>query len=633
MQANLLASQTQFQLTISGLAADNFNVLQFISKQLALSQSYSFNITFCCNAELNPSLLLDKQATLMILSNINPTYMHGLVQQCAYLGKNPDQQEYLYEIILVSPLEKLKERQSNRIFLQKNILEVVQEVLLIAYWPVHTFEFQVTRDYPARDLTVQYNETDLTFIERLLSSEGLFYYFDQQQENNKLLIIDDPQYLPVFIGKQLAYVNESGSHRPYAIIYDFQENNKQQDLSEKKQIFSVKTDCRELQLGQTFTLTNHPIAECNSNYRVVGLHISANQTAGVTSFDAFVPTYEAICFLCRTDQDYRPIKKFKPNYPYLFTANIQSHDRNMPYLNDKGSYYAQFSFDQTHKTTVQASPSLKLLQTHSGERREQGEPVGIHYPLRKDTQTAVGFIHGDLERPLLLGAIHNSENPSTTCDDNKTQNNVRSHSGNELLVDDHTEQPMLRLATKNHDNHIMLHAPEENHAIHFVATQGEFKSYANKNLTIETNANYQQRSNTNHVTQIQKHQHLLSRAGSIQQQSGAQLRLSSHSEFHVQSENIGNIHADSHISLNADHLVVVQNHHGDLRATAQNGNIILQSQNHLCISSAISGEVKIEQREGGLAISSSANIYFTGPRQCLEALEIHVFGVTIPSAN
>jgi type VI secretion system secreted protein VgrG len=629
MQINLFANQTQFSLVIADSAVDGLNVLQFSSEQLALSRSYTFDISICCYTALDPALLLGKQATLTIFSDTDPIYRHGLVEQCNYLGKNTDQQNHLYKINLVSILEKLKQRQSNRLFLQKTVLEIVQEILLDAHWHTNAFAFQVTRDYPARALTVQYNETDLAFIERLLNADGLFYYFNQQQENSKLIIQDNLQTLPVFAKHQLAYVNESGSYRPHATIYDFQECAMQQALNEQRQVFIAKTDCRELQLGQSFALTNHPVDGYNSNYRVIELQINADQTAGITPVDAIVRTYEAVCILYKADQNYFSLEKPKPYFPYLFAANIQSYDRHVPYLDENGCYYAQLSFDQTSKTTVQTSPPLKLLQTHSSEQREQKTPVGMHYPLRKDTQTAIGFMHGDLEQPLILGAIHNSENPSTSNDNNQMQNSVRSHSGNEILIDDHEEQPMLRFATKNHNNYISLQAPEENHLIHFNAVDGEFASYAKKNLTIETNGDYQQQSETNHIIQVQKRQHLLSKQSSIQHQSGAHLSLKSHKELQAESENAGNIKAINNMVLNADQLIELQNHKGNLTATARAGNIIMQSQHHLCIRGSVLSEVKAGQPGGGLTASSSGNVYFTGSQQCLEAPEINVFGSVV----
>ena len=40
------------------------------------------------------------------------------------------------------------------------------------------FRFEAAGPFSKREYTVQYNETDLNFVERLLEEEGIFYFFD-----------------------------------------------------------------------------------------------------------------------------------------------------------------------------------------------------------------------------------------------------------------------------------------------------------------------------------------------------------------------------------------------------------------------------------------------------------------------
>ncbi|MBI5335231.1 MAG: type VI secretion system tip protein VgrG [Burkholderiales bacterium] len=71
------------------------------------------------------------------------------------------------------------------VFQDKTVIEIVDEVLadyaragpLAAHWRWDLADAAV---YPRRSLTVQYHETDLAFLERLLLEEGLFWWFEHQ---------------------------------------------------------------------------------------------------------------------------------------------------------------------------------------------------------------------------------------------------------------------------------------------------------------------------------------------------------------------------------------------------------------------------------------------------------------------
>jgi uncharacterized protein involved in type VI secretion and phage assembly len=45
---------------------------------------------------------------------------------------------------------------------------------------------------PKRELCVQYNETDLEFVERLLAEEGISYFFESAERRSVLVVCDDP---------------------------------------------------------------------------------------------------------------------------------------------------------------------------------------------------------------------------------------------------------------------------------------------------------------------------------------------------------------------------------------------------------------------------------------------------------
>jgi type VI secretion system secreted protein VgrG len=48
------------------------------------------------------------------------------------------------------------------------------------------------RSYPPREYCVQYRETHLAFVSRLLEDEGIFYYFEHHEDKHVLVLGDAP---------------------------------------------------------------------------------------------------------------------------------------------------------------------------------------------------------------------------------------------------------------------------------------------------------------------------------------------------------------------------------------------------------------------------------------------------------
>jgi type VI secretion system secreted protein VgrG len=79
----------------------------------------------------------------------------------------------------------------NRIFQEKTVLEIIQDVLNgpnYGFWSA--IEKRTTATYKKRPYSVQYNETDFDFISRLMEEEGIYYYFIQDGKQLKMVLAD-----------------------------------------------------------------------------------------------------------------------------------------------------------------------------------------------------------------------------------------------------------------------------------------------------------------------------------------------------------------------------------------------------------------------------------------------------------
>ena len=53
-------------------------------------------------------------------------------------------------------------------------------------------KMSVTGTHPPRDYCVQYRESDLDFISRLLEEEGIFYFFEHTKDKHTMVFADAP---------------------------------------------------------------------------------------------------------------------------------------------------------------------------------------------------------------------------------------------------------------------------------------------------------------------------------------------------------------------------------------------------------------------------------------------------------
>lgn len=112
-------------------------------------------------------------------------WFHGLIQKIT-----GDYQDFR---VTVRPMLSTLDSQSNcRVFADKNIQEIITEVLKNSGFDEGgDFEWRLTqKKYPKYELCVQYRETTLNFITRLLEQEGVFYIFESTHNSHKLIFAD-----------------------------------------------------------------------------------------------------------------------------------------------------------------------------------------------------------------------------------------------------------------------------------------------------------------------------------------------------------------------------------------------------------------------------------------------------------
>ncbi|MCA9605051.1 MAG: type VI secretion system tip protein VgrG, partial [Myxococcales bacterium] len=95
------------------------------------------------------------------------------------------------EFVIEPALAYLAQRRNTKIFQSMTALEIVEDVLGAAFGDYgRAVENRCEGSYPTREYCVQYAETDLEFVQRLLAEEGVFYLFEHDGDVEAMVLAD-----------------------------------------------------------------------------------------------------------------------------------------------------------------------------------------------------------------------------------------------------------------------------------------------------------------------------------------------------------------------------------------------------------------------------------------------------------
>ena len=199
------ANQPQFSLHIEGIEHD-LQVLEFNGRE-AISQPYRFELALVSERpDLDLESLLQRSAFLAFTSD--GAGIHGQL----YLAAQGESGKRLtrYQLVIVPKLAYLAHRTNQRIFQHLSAPQIITQLLEehgILAGDGHRFDLGPVI-YPKRDYCVQYDETDLHFIQRLCEEEGIHYHFQHSESGHMLVFGDDQTVFPTLA--PVAYQQDSG---------------------------------------------------------------------------------------------------------------------------------------------------------------------------------------------------------------------------------------------------------------------------------------------------------------------------------------------------------------------------------------------------------------------------------------
>ncbi len=172
------ANRAQFYFFCAGQKPETFEVMNFSGTD-RVSWPYEFDVTLLSKkVDVPVQEVVASRATLMINRGGEFYPYSGVVSEFSFVDQTTDY--CVYRASLVPRLWLLSLNFRTRIFQKMSVMDIVREVLdaggLSDY---HDFRVDGS-SYPQREYVVQYRETDLNFISRLLEESGAWYFFREQ---------------------------------------------------------------------------------------------------------------------------------------------------------------------------------------------------------------------------------------------------------------------------------------------------------------------------------------------------------------------------------------------------------------------------------------------------------------------
>ena len=184
--------RTGLTVDIRDEAGQQLNLISIDATE-AISSHFRIKLDVVSLAELDLLENLGKPATVRCdLENDLARYFHGILSNAQFVDEVQGE-GFRYSLTLV-PNAYFHQQGSNfRIFQERSLREIVDEVLNDCGID---FEWKGSGNNRKFSFCVQYDESDFSFVSRLLEQEGIFYFYVHSSEKHVLTMCDATAQLP-----------------------------------------------------------------------------------------------------------------------------------------------------------------------------------------------------------------------------------------------------------------------------------------------------------------------------------------------------------------------------------------------------------------------------------------------------
>ncbi|SNY63058.1 type VI secretion system Vgr family protein [Pantoea sp. GL120224-02] len=514
LSAASVLSSTQNRYSLHIPACNAVIDVESLNGTEVLSANYQYDVLFTSpDKDISPEKMLRKAVTLIM--GIGPLQkfesqkiVHGYITDFRRLTGSADQVSYL---IIIEPRFALLDKQfrSHRFFVNKSVPEVVSQILDEHGFQGWEYEFSLKHDYPKREQINQYQESDLKFVQRLLSEIGIFYYFtlqpDTQTEvirfgdaqsaysDQKSLPLNSPSGLEDNAQESVWNLNLTHNVVEAGVTAKDYNHREAQRVLRSVKADMTRGDGDNISYGEVYHYRpRHPYSgdkfapeseTANFYARLDHERFLARQTliSGICN-DAFISPGHVLS----VTETGIPTLPAQLQSPVLITQiNVSASRRSAFQATLNAVPYSEtlcwrpalparpkVSGTMTARVTSAKDNDIYAWQDASGLYRvvfdadEEGRarglesmPVrlakpyggdmyGFHFPLIQGTEVAIAFREGDPDQPYIAHALHDSRHVDHVTEKNSTRNVIRTAGLNKLRMEDKRGEEHIKLSTE-----------------------------------------------------------------------------------------------------------------------------------------------------------------------------------------
>ena len=409
-----------FNLSIEGFeekpAVLSFNILEGISGDDVLS------VSFMAASKALSESIIGKEVNFSFEYNGKKEFFNGWVAACSVEQSEAASRATIEAKTIRYQLEKEKKY---AVYCENDVESIIRAVIDRA--GISNIKCSLNSFYEV-DFKIQYNETDLDFLQRLLEDFNIIEFVKHYENRSELFISDTGEF--------------NGSVTNLAKC--------RMEMTDNGNFF-FGYGHSPLRPGTAFSAFGEIFIVCSAYHQ-------GSQEAAFGLKDKNDGYTCQIAAFSKRMLNSMPHSKEKPQVPGIIVAKTEGFIGSFAAIDSQGRYIIRMPFDEENEGMTSSIP-VHLAQNFAGE------DCGIHFPLRKDTPILLAFENGDIDKPIALGAIPSGAYKGPVSGINSFQNILKTHSGIKFTFNDLTsslDMEAPRNISINANNELTLEGKNKN---------------------------------------------------------------------------------------------------------------------------------------------------------------------------
>jgi type VI secretion system secreted protein VgrG len=506
-------------LKLSSPLAGDALIATRVSVTEELGLPYSIEVVVLgLDANLQADKLLTKPITVTVSRTINGTpitrHFHGLVSEFQRLGPGAAGRT-AYRLVAVPGIWRLGLKRNCRIFQDKSAKDIISTVLKEHEQPEPKWGMK-TGDLKPIPYCVQFNETDLHFVSRLLEEHGMTYYFKHSESAHALHVSATAPGFPEFEGGDDVKAVH-GSTDPFELsgwrranrarsastkFQDMDDERSQPSVTLSKNANTRKydnepemwsagetyrwpggmatrpgVDNAAVAMGEQETASEDFAAETldprfipgarmsvavqlengssqKKQYVVTAARHLASDNSALGAGAGGTETYQGSIDLVMTEREWMPTQRHaRPVMAGLYSAKVTGPSGEKIHVDEFGRVKVKFRWDRLAKDDDTSSCWLRVAQSAAGAWG------GTWFLPRVGDEVLVAFLDGDPDRPIVTGSVYGKDaKPPFDPKANRSQSGISTRS---YKSDSAADANVFRFEDKKDSEHVFLHAQKD----------------------------------------------------------------------------------------------------------------------------------------------------------------------------